>query len=598
MAGQGTRSARIGRGPLVLGVLVLAVAAGSVGVVRVVSSDADSGTCTAPVGTLTVGAAPTAVSWLSELAAAYSAQRRTVAGRCVVAEVRPLPLTAAEQALLPGAADPPDVWVPESTTSVALLRSRPEGARALAVPTPPVAVSPLVLAAPPDALRALSAVTPNNRPALLGDVLPLLRDPLGWGQPGLDRPEWGPIRFSTLDPGTTALGAGVLSALVGVLTGTPATEVGEAAYERPEAREGLLGISRAFATTPATAQELMAPVAQAGTVAEAVRTVGLVAAYEQDVWRHGTDRPAIVLAAGYPLGGQLAADFPYVVPNGSRPDAADRAAAEDFRGWLMSPAVQDGLQKYGLRRADGVAGPAVAQGLRTGSLDPLPAEPPVATDGPTAARTAWRLLARRISLLGVFDVSGSMAEEVPGTGRSKLDVARQAAQAALGYFDGRDSLGLWEFSRQLDGDKDYRVLVPLGPAGRPVNGYPDRFAASVAAYRGMAPRTATGLYDTVLAAYRSALASYRPDCVNTVVVISDGANEDSGSITLEELTARLTALYDPGRPVHVVALAYGTGADPGALAQLARATEGLQFSSPDPRTIGRVFVSAVAALAG
>jgi hypothetical protein len=236
--------------------------------------------------------------------------------------------------------------------------------------------------------------------------------------------------------------------------------------------------------------------------------------------------------------------------------------------------------------------------MRVDALTPLPPQPQQAADGPIAARTAWRLLTRRISLLGLFDVSGSMAEPVPGTTRSKLDVAREAAQAALGYFDARDSLGLWEFSRALDGDKDYRVLVPLGPAGARVGPYPNRQAASVAAYQAMVPRTATGLYDSILAAYQSAKAAYQADCVNTVVVITDGANEDPGSIELPELLAKLRALHDPAKPVHVVTLAYGTGADPAALAQVAKVTDGLQFSSPDPRSISKVFVTAVAALTG
>jgi Ca-activated chloride channel family protein len=279
-------------------------------------------------------------------------------------------------------------------------------------------------------------------------------------------------------------------------------------------------------------------------------------------------------------------------------NAADRAAAADFRSWLLSPAGQDKLDGYGLRRADGVAGQQIAAGLRVDSTLPLAPVPQQAVDGPTAARTAWRLLTRPLSLLGLFDVSGSMADPVPGSTRSKLDVARAAAQAALGFFDPRDSIGLWEFSRELDGDRDYRVLVPLGPAGQRVGPFPNRQVASVAAYRKMVPRTATGLYDSILAAYRSATAAYRADAMNTVVVITDGKNEDPGSITLDQLLGQLRSLQDPAKPVHIVTLAYGTGADPAALARVAKVTDGLQFSSPDPREIGKVFVTAIAALTG
>lgn len=586
---------------MLAGVLVLALTAASIGAVRVLSGDPttdSAATCTGPAGVLTVGAAPAVVPWLSRLAASYSGEHRAAAGRCVTVRVEPLSQDQAQQALqpvpFPGAAAPPDVWIPESTTSVALLRARPGNVKVLAVPAPSVATSPVVLAAPTQALRLL---TRSSQPQL-GDLVALLRDPRGWGRPGLDHPEWGPIRVSTTDPGSTPLGTGLLLALTGVLTRTPTPEVDAAAFRRPEAREGLLGLTRAFGPPAASAAALMAPVEKAGTVAAVVSSTGILAAYEKDIWQYDRDSPAITLATAYPVDGQLAADYPYVVPAGSWVDAADRAAAADFRGWLLSDPVQSRLDGFGLRRADGVAGPAIAAGLGADSVLPLAAVPQEAVDGPIAARTAWRLLTRRISLLGLFDVSGSMADPVPGSTRSKLDVARGAAQAALGFFDAQDSLGLWEFSRELDGDKDYRVLVPLGPAGARVGPYPNRQVASVAAYRAMVPRTATGLYDSILAAYRSATAAYRPDAVNTVVVITDGANEDAGSITLPELLAQLGRLHDRAKPVHIVTLAYGTGADPAALAKVAKVTDGLQFSSPDPNSIGKVFTTAIAALTG
>lgn len=603
MARHSARSAWFARRPVLAAVLVLSLAAASIGAVKVLSTDttADPAVCTAPAGTLTVGAAPAVAPWLTQLATSYTGQHRSVAGRCVAIKVEPLTQDQAQQALqpvpFPGAATPPDVWIPESTTSVALLRVRKDSAKLLAVPTPSVATSPVVLAAPADALRLLAGPAGESQPQL-GALIALLRDPRGWGQPGLGHPEWGPIKVTTTDPGSTPLGTGLLLALTGVLTQTPTPEVNAAAFQRPEAREGLVGLTRAFGATAATGPALLAPVEKASTVAEVVSGSGILAAYEQDIWRYDRDNPAIVLGVAYPVDGQLAADYPYVVPNGSWVDAADKAAAADFRTWLLSADVQSRLDGFGLRRADGVAGPAIAAGLRTDSVLPLAAVPQEAVDGPIAARTAWRLLTRRISLLGLFDVSGSMADPVPGSKRSKLDVARNAAQAALGFFDPQDSLGLWEFSRQLDGDKDYRVLVPLGLAGQKVGPYPNRQVASVAAYRAMVPRTATGLYDSILAAYRSATAAYRADAVNTMVVITDGANEDAGSITLDQLLAQLTRLHNPAKPVHIVALAYGTGADPASLARVAKVTDGLQFTSPDPNSIGKVFTTAVAALTG
>jgi Ca-activated chloride channel homolog len=594
---------RFGRGPILVGVLVLSLAAASIGAVRVLRTEDDDApaACAGPTGTLTVGVAPAVAPWFGRLAAAYTGEHRQVGGRCVAVTVEQLTQDQAQQALqpvpFPGAATPPDVWIPESTMSVAMLRSRPDGAKVLAVPAPSIASSPVVLAAPDDALRLLGGGSDGDPPPL-GTLVQRLQDPRGWGQPGLDHPEWGPVKISTTDPGSTPLGTGMLLALVGVLSRTPTPEVDAAAFQSPPIRQALLGLSRAFGAVAPTGPALLADMAKAGTTGEAMSSVGILAAYEQDVWRYDRDSPAVLLATTYPVDGQLAADYPYVVPDGSWVDAADRAAAADLRSWLLSSRVQSGLDAYGLRQADGVAGPGIAAGLRSDAIEPLAPQPQQALDGPLAARTAWRLLTRRLSLLGLFDVSGSMADPVPGSTRTKLDVARDAAQAALGFFTPQDSLGLWEFSRRLDGDRDYRVLVPLGPAGQRVGPYPDRQAASVAAYKAMVPRTATGLYDSILAAYGAAVAAYRPDATNTVVVITDGKNEDPGSITLPELLSRLRALHDPARPVHIVTLAYGTGADQSALKQVAKVTDGLQFAAPDPNTIGQVFLTAVAALTG
>ncbi len=509
---QRTAPWRLSRQPVLLAVLVLLVLAGSVFGVRMVSSSpkTTAPACTGPLTTLTVGADPSAVRWLTPLAESYTGAHRTVDGRCVGATVRELTLSQAQQALRPvpfaGLGRPPDVWVPESTTTVNLVRARPENARVLAVATNPIASSPIVLAAPTDAARALAARMPAGRPLQLADLLALARNPAGWGQPGVDRPDWGAVRFSTADPGSTTLGASLLVAAAGALTGTPPRDVRAATFGRVEAKQGLLAFVRSMASAPPSSGALFAAVEKASTTTDVLSRVGVLAAYEKDVWRYNSESPAVLLQAAYPLGGQLAADYPFIVPNATWIDAADRRAAGDLQAWLLSPAVQDRLAGYGLRRADGSAGPELTAGELGLSRAPLPPDPLRAPDGPAAARSAWRLVTQRVSVLALFDVSGSMNEHVPGTRQTKLEIAKAAAQTSLGFFDGQDAIGLWEFSRTLDGDKDYRELVPLGLAAQPVDGFPDRRVASVAAYRTMVARTATGLYDSVLAAYENTLA--------------------------------------------------------------------------------------------
>jgi hypothetical protein len=75
-------------------------------------------------------------------------------------------------------------------------------------------------------------------------------------------------------------------------------------------------------------------------------------------------------------------------------------------------------------------------------------------------------------------------------------------------------------------------------------------------------RSGTGLYDTILAAYREGLRTYDPDVINHVTVFTDGVNEDdANSITAAQLKRRLGALADEEREIELTVIAYGEAPD-------------------------------------
>lgn len=589
------------RGPatraLLAVVAIAAVVATYVQVNRSVRADgADAGCATTPIQ-LTVGADPSVAPWLSTLAAEYNRGHRAVRDGCATVTVRSVdPATVLHPA---GGAPPVDVWAAESSTEVGLARTRlvePADIRALTAQQTPIATSPVALGLPRDAMQQLQASL--GRTPQFPDLLAMARDPRGWGPLATGQSSWGPVRFSTLDPASTTVGASLVVAAVGALLHTPAAEVGAPAFGQVDARNGLLGFVRTLVAAPPNADELLTKVAGATSTADLLRNVGIVAVYERDLWKYNDHNPTVPLQAMYPIGGQLAADHPYVVLDAPWVDPDARAVAADFRGWLLSPAAQDRLGSLGLRRIDGSAGPVLAGGAAGLSGDQVKPEAPVSPEGPAAAQAAWKLITRPVSTLTVLDVSGSMAEKVPGSGRSKLDLAKAAAIGSLGFVEDRDSLGLWQFSYHLVGRRDFSQLVSLGPATGKVGAYPDRRAAAASAYRNLRPRSGTGLYDTVLAAYRTALDRYRPDAVNTVLLVSDGQNEDPGSVDLAGTLARLKAWYKPGRPVHVVTLAYGAKADRTVLHHIAAATGGQAYAAVDPRQISKVLIAAMTSLPG
>src|SRR3546814_16016677 len=91
----------------------------------------------------------------------------------------------------------------------------------------------------------------------------------------------------------------------------------------------------------------------------------------------------------------------------------------------------------------------------------------------------------------------------------------------------------------------------------------------------------TGLYDTTLAAFRSAQKDYDPDYFNAVVLLSDGANDDPGSMRQADLLKALRDAADPARPVRTTALGISDAANLKPRDKRAEATNGRPHRAPD-----------------
>jgi Mg-chelatase subunit ChlD len=107
------------------------------------------------------------------------------------------------------------------------------------------------------------------------------------------------------------------------------------------------------------------------------------------------------------------------------------------------------------------------------------------------------------------------------------------------------------------------------------------------------PFGGTGLYNSVLAAVREVRSSYDPARVNSVVVLTDGKNEDAAGLDLEQLLRTLRAESDRRRPVPVIAIAYGPDTDTAALRQVASTTGGTVYVARDPRDLPLIFHEAI-----
>jgi len=599
----------------VLVVLIMAVAlTGGFGAYLLVNRSSGGGGCGSGDLSLQVVADPDQSALLRQAAQDYASTSPMVGDRCVQVNVRGLDSPEATAALASGwtdqAAGPrPDVWVPAASTWASALElqlQQARGADILPPERPSVATSPLVIAMPKPMAQALGW---PRREVGWGDLTTALRNPAGWAAFG--HPEWGLFKLGKTDPKLSEAGLGALlgaGIAVAGQGGRPPTQA-ELASKAPELGSMILEVSRSAGEETDTTSTLLANLQRADESGKALGYVSAIPLTEKSVWDYnqgrpidnpslGSERPKpkVPLAAIYPKEGTLQADYPWLVLHVPWVDDAKRAAASDFLLYLKSPTVQGKFQAAGFRSARGQPGAEINE-----SSGLLPDQPKRVMASPqpvvlAATLKAWDQTKRIANLLAVYDVSGSMGEVVPGTGKTKMDLAKQAAMAALRLFTNESDVGTWEFSTNLDGSRDYRQAVPIASVGSRVPGGGTHLQRLQQRLRQLAPTKGdTGLYDTALAAYEYVKQRYAPDRLNLVVLLTDGRNDDpGGGITLQRLVQRLRAGQSDDRKVRILSFAYGKDADVNALEQISKATGGAVFASPNPADIERVFVTALA----
>ena len=314
----------------------------------------------------------------------------------------------------------------------------------------------------------------------------------------------------------------------------------------------------------------------------------LVPVSEQEVWAANADAEDPQLVAVYPEEGSPGLDYPLVrVGTASAPD--DAAVDAAVRA-LTSDAARTAALEAGFRDTEGTApAGAGAAGIQEAASQALQLDPAEVQ----ALLAQLSELAAPSRILTVFDISTSM--EAPAGDGTRATLARDAAKSTLTLVPGNFALGLWFFAAELEGDRDWTEAVPTRALEAEVGGtlqrdlldeeldtIPDRLSPG-----------GTGLYDTTLDAVRAARGDFDPTAVNSVLVVTDGTNEDSQGVDLDELLETLRTEADPERPIKVIGVALGPDADLGALEQIADATGGAAYSAVDPTDLQTVLFDAL-----
>lgn len=511
--------------------------------------------------TIEVAAEPAIAPVLAEQAARLDAERGDSPQHCYQLSVLSLPAsTVADRLTGVETGAQPDVWVPDSTFW--LRRARAGGAIDLPEAGASLATSPVVLAVAEPAARQWGW---PQRPLQWRDVL-------GAGTEA--------FTVALPDPARNPVGLSTLFGVRTVAATDPQPATAQVAALRRLSPNVSTGAAELFTKLPSVADPEADPAAAAPTITA-------FPASEQSLLMHNTQRQQRLVPV-YLDPAVPALDYPYVVlPAASE---VERRGAERFLEVLLEQDAQPAMQSRGLRTPGGDAGADFPGGQagRPAFVQPVQLPDRDAVDEVLRVWTGVNLSGRILTLI---DVSGSMQARVPGTDLNRVQITALAAKQGLALFKDTTDMGIWVFSSNLDGDRDYRKLAPISP----LSTERARLAALVDQVPGLVGGT-TNLYDTLLAGYQEVLQGWDAARLNVLIVLTDGRDDDVSQIGRDKLVEELTALQDPKRPTRIIFVGMGPDVDAAELDQIASATGGRAFTTPDPAGIRTVVAAALAEL--
>jgi hypothetical protein len=500
---------------------------------------------------------------IAHLGTYFNRQHRQVGGHCAEVTVRSAPAASVAAALAhvpPGRLRAPaDAWIPDSPDWVEVARSAPAAAKFVQPTGVTVAESPLVIAMP----RPAAARTPAFGTSI------------GWNFL-LPSAAGGPAASANLDvqfPDPTRSAAG----LAGLIQIQKMVGYGRAARSAlatfalnvevvpPAPGDGSLPSLDNFAL-PSAAQTA-AKRAPPG-IAQAAAAVTVTS--EQAVMQFDRAHPTQPLAVRYPVDGTYQLSFPYVTTTANK---LTLAAAKAFGSVLKSAYATAYVQYDGFRSSAGSASAWPGWYGLAGAEPHLLAQP--GTGRILKALHAWHVLGLGSRFLALNDVSSSMNVRVVPGGPTLEQMLGRTSAAGMTRFPDSTQMGLWVFASHLQGNLPYKQLVPMGPLAGQVGVATRRQAIQQLAATGQAlPHAPAALYGTLLAAYKQMVATYQPQHVNDIIVLTAGIENSPGDITANALVRDLKAASVPNRPVEIFIIVLGHPGTYNQLVRIVKVTDG------------------------
>ncbi|TDD67583.1 substrate-binding and VWA domain-containing protein [Actinomadura rubrisoli] len=522
---------------------------------------------------LSVAAAPDIEPVVVKAAGRFNDAKHKVGGKCVKAQVKKAEPSAVAtllsgQGVANAANQRPDVWIPDSSLWTALAQGS-EGGKSVVSTKTSLATSPIVVGLPQSLALQLKKQGITATPSW-DNLLKAAGGVAGGAVTKNEMIPAGTVRLLVPDPARNAAGMGSLMITNALLANDPN-------------RESIFtGIVR-------TVRESIVPNAQAQFTHFRKDRTGkkpISLSSEQAVWAYNRTEPGEPAVALYPLEGTLSMDYPFTVTG----DGADKQKAARLLEQAMSTeSTRSDVRDQGFRTPDGKAPSGF--GPKLGVSPARPRQLP----GPKAAEVAqvmqaWSKLSLGLRILTLIDVSGSMAEEVaPRTNR--LQAIAQVSQGGLSMMSNDTELGQWLFSTNMQGKLPYRESVSIGPLGERI-GSNTRRGLVLSGLNQMKPKPNgdTGLYRTMLAAYKQMNRSFKPEFGNSILLMTDGKNDDPDGPSLGETLAQLKSMQDPNKPIQVNMIGFGKGVDRNELERIAEATNGNVQVAMTPQEISKIFL--------
>lgn len=588
-----------------------------------------------PDTTLNVGVSADKSELFKEIAARYG--KRSADGRCVQVQITELNSGTAATTLARGWTESdgprPDVWSPASSQWLDIARGRAAGNTSASAALPkttrgPVVTTPVVIAMPKPMADVLG--WPNTKEVSWRTLADLATDAQGWGRYQKD---WGPFRLGKTNPNYSTSG---LNATIGAFHAFRANTdasgpLEEGDVDDPAARRFVQDIEQSIVHYGETSLHFMRNLRNAERRGQVLSYISALTIDESSMLAYNAGypsgalstedereaEPATKLVAMYPKEGTIFHDHPFIELTWPDMTKAKREVSADFLRHLRGQEAQKRFGELGFRDPSQASGALAtdANGVSPGfKVKELPKPSARTLD---KVLTAWSAVRKPANVLFVVDTSGSMKFGVTATEvekqtcepedrkrdpetvycPSKIELIKKYRGEIVNGFTDSDRLGLWNFSTAgaagtgpgCRGDHcELSAISPLNEVKR------QEVADKI---RALPAEGGTGLFDTVDQAVTVMRQQLDRKAINAVVLLTDGRNDKSSGLTLDQLLERVKVTAD-AEPVRVFTIAYGFASDEDTrgreeLKKIADATAAGAYEAKDPSTIADDLVAAI-----